>query len=48
MISYNIDDYGTLKIYIDEFIHAEISDCGNMSEEEIKNLIDGVIKESEV
>ena len=45
-ISYNIDDYGILRIYLDRDLHAEISDCANMSEDEIDNLIDEALIES--
>lgn len=45
-ISYNIDNCGTLRIYLDEYLHAEISDCANMNEDEIDNLIDEALIES--
>ena len=41
--SYCIDDYGTLKIFINDCLHSEIQDCQNMNNEEIEELINEII-----
>ena len=42
-ISYCIDDYGALKIFVNNCIHSEIQDCQNMNSEEIEELINEII-----
>ena len=43
--SYCIDDYGTLKIFVNDCLHSEIQDCKNMNNEEIEELINEIIGE---
>lgn len=46
MLNYYVDDNGVLSIYYDNYIIAELEDCGNMTEEEIERLVDEVYEES--
>lgn len=43
MINYNVDDNGILRIYDNNYILAEISDCGQNNETEIDKLITEVL-----
>lgn len=45
-MTYSIDDYGVLKVY-DEYnrIVAEVSDCGNMTKQELEDLATEVYEE---
>ena len=45
-MTYNRDDYGVLRVY-DEYsrIIAEVSDCGNMTKQELENLATEVYEE---
>lgn len=45
MISYYIDDFGTLHIYKDNRIVADVQGCENMSEYQIDNIIAEVLKD---
>ena len=47
-MSYNVDDYGTLRIYLDDYGLAQISECDNMSEVQIKDLIEEVLFENDI
>ena len=47
-VNYYIDYEGTLKVYHDNYILFEISDCKNMSDDEIKQLIENQLEESEL
>lgn len=46
LISYNIDDNGTLFVYINNILKVEISDCGLMSQDKIEELISELLFES--
>ena len=43
MINYNVDDYGTLKIYDGKSIIAEISECSGMNDKQLQDLVDEVL-----
>ena len=45
MINYCINDNGTLFIYKDNYILAEINNCEHLNEQELNNLIDEIIGE---
>ena len=47
MINYNVDDYGTLKIYDGKRIIVEISECSGMEDKELQDLIDEVLHDLE-
>lgn len=47
MINYNVDYEGILRIYKDNMILVEFTDCDNMSDEKIKALIKDYLEESE-
>ncbi len=46
MLNYNIDEYGTLHIYVNGMLQATIQDCENMTKCEIQELINEVIFEA--
>lgn len=48
MISYNIDDYGNLRLYRDNMIVCEVSGCSGLTEIEIQDLIDELLEERSV
>ena len=47
MINYNVDYEGILRVYRDNYILFEISDCADMSDDEIKRLINDELEDSE-
>lgn len=48
-ISYNVNEHtGILYIYINDMLLAEISDCLNMTDEEVQNLINAVLEEHDI
>lgn len=47
MINYNVDYKGILRIYKDNIILVEFTDCENKTDEEIKQLINDYLKETD-
>lgn len=45
MINYYVDNHGWLKIYYNNEIISQISECGDMDTEQIKNLVNDVLDE---
>lgn len=48
MINYDINESGTMTIYIDNYSICEISNCKDLTNNEINDLINEIIKESEI
>ena len=44
LINYDVDDNGTLHIYLDSQSVADVSDCANMSNKELQNLVDETLE----
>lgn len=51
--NYSIDDYGDLAIFItdlngNQYVVAEITDCKNMTQQKITNLVEDVLYEKQI